>query len=156
MALREKFPAPAFERDRLSYLVSEAVTSEPLLAEGKWRSRLALSSGAGQAHERELLVVNVPPVGAKALDVALVDVPELIANQLKSIPDVAAAPFVPGKNWDVVVFCGGPDGAQKNTTTDADGADVTRAALVQPGLPAALLVAVRAGLPLLALPSTEG
>ena len=156
VALREKFPAPAFERDRLSYLVSEAVTSEPLLAEGKWRSRLALSSGAGQAHERELLVVNVPPVGAKALDVALVDVPELIANQLKSIPDVAAAPFVPGKNWDVVVFCGGPDGAQKNTTTDADGADVTRAALVQPGLPAALLVAVRAGLPLLALPSTEG
>ncbi len=156
VALQERFPTPAFERDRLSYLVREAVTSEPLLTPGRWRSRLALSSGVGLAHERELLVVEVPPVGAKTLSVGLANVPDGIAAQLKSITGVVTAPFVPEKHWDVVVFCGGPDAAQKNATTDADGADVTRAGAVQPGLPATLLAAVRAGLPLLAMPSAEG
>jgi beta-galactosidase len=156
VALREKFPAPAFERDRLSYLVCEAVTSEPLLIPGTWRSRLALSNGAGLTHERELLVVEVPPAGAKTLNVALSNVSDAIANQLKSVPGVVTAPFDPEKHWDVVVFCGGPDAPQKNAMADADGADVTRVVAVQSGLPAAVMAAVRAGLPLLAMPSNEG
>ena len=82
--------------------------------------------------------------------------PEGIADQLNSIPGVVTAPFVPEKHWDAVVFCGGPEAARKNATTDADGANVTRAAAIQPGLPDALLTAIRAGLPLLAMPSTEG
>lgn len=155
VALRETFPAPAFERDRLSYLVQEAVASDPLPAAGSWRTRLELTGMPGVTHERELLVVGLPPAGARLLTVGLVDVPPEIVAQLQQIPGVVAGPFAPKSHCDVVVFSGGAETAAKSVATDADGADVTRAASVPSALPNALFAAVRAGLPLLALPSTE-
>ncbi len=155
--LRQTFPAPAHERDRLSYLVQEAVASEPLSEVGTWRSRLELSGRPEVTHEREILVVGLPPPGPRTRRIGLVDVPEALAAQIRGLPGIAAAPYAPGAAWDAVVFSGAREAASpRGAATDADGADLTHAAKAQPGLSADLLAAVRAGLPLLALPATSG
>lgn len=160
VALKQTFPAPKFERDRLSYLIQEAVTSEPLNAPGKWRSRLELKGDRSAAFERELLVVALPPAGPKPLRVALASVPETLASQITTLPGVNASVWNLAEKYDVVVFCGGSDARAGASTkageTDVDGADINRTAKAQAGLPEALLAAVRGGLPLLCMPATEG
>lgn len=154
VAMTERFPTPTFERDRLSYLIREAITSGPLQQTGRWRSRLELSGRPEVTHERELLVVGVPPSSGRPVRIAVADVPEGIASHFRSIPGVTVHPFDPAGRFDVVVFCGG--GTEQKTKVDAEGADVIRTPGSDPGLPPSVLAAVRAGLPLLALPASEG
>ena len=156
VVLEKRFPAPAYEKDRLSYLVQEGLESDPLTQDGIWRSRLALTGRPEATHERELLVVGVPAAGARTLKVGLVEVPAGVAAQIASLPGIESAPYAPGGAWDVVVFSGGGEAAAKPAATDLDGADVARVAAAQAGLSAELVAAVKAGLPLLALPSTPG
>ena len=156
VALKKTFPAPAFEKDRLSYLVQEEVTSDPILAAGTWRSRLEVSGMPEVAHQRELLVVGLPPAGPRPVKVALANVPEAIAAQLKGIPGVIIEPFDQRSSCDVLVFSFSTEAAAQRIGTDADGADVARAARVGSGLSDSLLAAVRGGVPLLALPATSG
>jgi len=156
VALRKRFPAPGYERDRLSYLVQEGMESDPLLSPGIWRSRLELSGYPAVTHERELLVVGLPPAGPRPLRIGLADVPAALAAQVGRLPGILAAPFEPGSHWDAVVFSGGREPTARSSATDADGADLARSSAAQPGLSASLLAAVRGGLPLLALPSGPG
>ena len=157
VALRRTLPAPAYEPDRLSYLVQEAVESGPLLQPGRWRSRLELSGLAADAtHEREILVVGLPPAGPRPLRIGLAEVPEAMAALFRDLPGIEAAPYDPAGPWDAVVFSGGREAAPRAAATDVDGADLTRAAAPQSGLSAALLAAVRGGLPLLGLPASPG
>jgi hypothetical protein len=151
---RERFPAPRFERDRLSYLVHEGVTSEPLTTAGTWKSRLELAGQPDVTHERALLVVDVPSATAKPVHVALASVPDSVAAHLRALPGVVVAPFETGTRADVIVFSGEPEA--KKSAVDAEGADIIQAAKTQPGLPEAVLSAIRRGTPLLALPATEG
>jgi beta-galactosidase len=155
VAWREIFPAPAFERDRLSYLVREAVTSDPLLLPGTWRSRLELKGLPSVTHERDLLVVGQRSAGPRTLKVALVNVSAEIAAQLQGIPGLVTVPFEPVSHCDVVVVSGRTDPAPKSGAVDADGADLIHAAALQPVLSGALLAAIRSGLPLLALSATD-
>lgn len=156
IAQAERYPAPAFERDRLSYLVHEALTTEPLQKPGRWRSRFELAGVPAVTHEREILVVELPPPRAKPLTVALADVPGPIADLFKGLTSVNATPFEPGRSCDVIVFGGKPSTPPRAAGVTADGAEVARATAQETGLPEALLAAVKAGTPLLALPSTDG
>jgi beta-galactosidase len=152
---RETVPAPAFEPDRLSYLLREAVTSDPLDQPGLWRSRFELSGQPHAAHVRELRVVGLPPAGYRPLEIALVGVPEAIAALIRGIPGIAARPFDPLHPCDVVVVSGGGGGPSPTGAVDTDGADLNRGAATVLTLSDQILGAIRSGLPLLALPGTE-
>lgn len=152
----ERYPAPALEADRLSYLVHEALTTGPLQKPGRWRSRFELAGSPAVTHVREILVVDNPPVGTKSLMVALADVPASIADLLKAVPSVTVMPFEAGKPCDVIIFGGKPSVAPRAPGVTADGAEVMRAAAQETGLPETLLAAVKSGTPLLVLPSTDG
>ncbi len=152
----ERYAAPAFERDRLSYLVHEALTTPPLDKPGRWRTRFELTSAPTVTHEREILVIDVP-VAAKPLKITTVDLPGTVAELLQSLPAITVVPFESGKAYDVIIFGGRASAApaKGNATTD-DGANVVRATTEETGLPDAVLAAVRTGTPLLVLPTNEG
>jgi beta-galactosidase len=156
IAQEEHFPAPAFERDRLSYLVHEALTTSSLEKPGRWRSRFELTGSPEVTHEREILVVDLPAAMTKPTTVGLAHVSGPIADLLKALPAVTAVEFEPGKRCDVIVFAGQIDSPRNAVGVDAEGAEVTRTAARETGLPPAVLAAVRAGTPLLVLPSNDG
>lgn len=153
---RETFPAPVFERDRLSQLVREAYTTEPLSTPGTWRSRFELRGDDRSAHERDLLVVDLPAARVRTLTVAFASVPEAIVAQLRGLPGVVAMPFDAAGRFDVAVFGGGGETAPAAPVVDVDGAEVRQKSVAEASLSEALLVAVRAGLPLLTLAASEG
>lgn len=173
VAVRQQFPCPAFEPDRLSYLVREAVATEPLRAPGMWKARLELSGRPEVTHERDLLVLDVPPAPRREpVRVAIIGLPEnagaagalgkagstladKVAAHLRMVPGMTVGAFAPGAPHDVLVWCGGD--AAKAEQVDAEGADLVEKAKVAPaaGLPPAALAAVRDGVPLLALPASE-
>ncbi|HTX65765.1 MAG TPA: hypothetical protein VMD31_08320, partial [Opitutaceae bacterium] len=119
VATREVLPAPAFERDRLSYLLREGFTAAAMPAPGIWRARFELGGRPDVMHERELLVLGPPPAGAKPVAVALVDVPEALADQIRGLPGVAATPLAPEAHADVIVFGGRPAAARGGAGVDA-------------------------------------
>lgn len=152
----ERYPVPALERDRLSYLVHEALTTPALTKPGRWKTRFALTSAPAATHEREILVVTVPTPHAKPLAVGLADVPSPLATAIAGVLSVTAAPFEAGKRYDVIVFGGPVTSRPQAAGVTADGAERMRAVSQEAGLPETVLAAVRAGTSLLVLPSNEG
>jgi beta-galactosidase len=155
-ATHEVFPAPAFERDRLSTLLREGFTAAVMDAPGTWRARFEVSGLPAVTHERELLVLGPPPAGPKPIAVALVEVPEALAGPIRGLPGVTTAPFSPERRSDVIVFGGRPAEVHGGAGVDADGAELARRESAEAGLPGAVLAAVRDGVPLLVLPTNEG
>ena len=153
LAYADRFPCPMYERDRLSYLVREAVTSEPLRAVGAWRARLELTGRPEVTHERELLVVGLPPPSAQARHIALVNVSDSIVKQLRVIPGLMLQEYRPENAYDLIVYGGGPEA--KRAKVDSDGADVAQGSATSAGAPATVLAAIRRGTPLLALVADE-
>lgn len=151
------WPAPAYQKDKLSYLVEESFTTEALQAPGSWRSRLKLSSAPDATHEVELLVVAQAPGQMKPLKIALAGVPEKLAKQIRAVPQATVEVFQPGTKYDVIVASGGTAEAAKNLAVDAEGAyKPGTGPLIEEHLDEPVLAAVKAGTPLLALTPTDG
>ncbi|HVU34749.1 MAG TPA: hypothetical protein VHE61_15055 [Opitutaceae bacterium] len=150
----ERMSVPAYESDRLSYLVREAVTSEPLRLPGIWRATLELSGRPDVTHETELLVVGLPTATETTRRVGLADVPPALAEHFAAIPGVTAEPFGAGTQYDLIVFSGAV-GTAKAAKVDADGADIIKAGAAASALPAAVLADVMRGVPLLFLAADD-
>ncbi|HEY5054974.1 MAG TPA: glycoside hydrolase [Acidobacteriaceae bacterium] len=155
-----EFPAPAWQRDRFSYLVKEDFVTPRLTEEGLWRFRFELSSLPSATQTKEIWVTNThAPLAVQVrsvpvaklitfpgLMVAVSGIPDTLRRSLSALPGVHLVEFVPGKKYDVIVS-GGLAGAREAEPTQTQ---------LQPGrLADGILDAVRAGTPLLAIPRAD-
>jgi hypothetical protein len=153
----QSFATPAFERDRLSYLVKENAQTPPLTQAGAWRTRLALSGRVAATHECTLLAVDAAPAALRPLRIGMADVAPAIAACLHAIPNATVESFDAQKHYDVIVGSGGAPEASKNLAVDAEGAyKPGPGPLVESTLAQDVLAAVHAGTPLLAVTPTDG
>ncbi|SFS12726.1 Glycosyl hydrolases family 2 [Granulicella pectinivorans] len=151
------YPAPAFVADQLSYLLQEEVKTPPLSIPGTWKVRLALSTHPDVTHETALLVVDPTPANFRPLRVGLARVSPQLEATLGQIEHLTLEAFQPGAKYDVIVGSGGSSDASKDLATDAEGAYKPGSGpLPEFTLPDEVMVAVRAGTPLLAITPTDG
>jgi beta-galactosidase len=153
----EDFTAPAFEKDRLSYLLKENVQTPPLTKTGEYRVRLALSGHPAATHECSLLVVDPAPAALRPLRIGMAGVAPAVEACLRAIPNAVVESFDPQKHYDVIVGSGGSSEASKNLAVDSEGAyKPGPGAIPESTLPQEALAAVQAGTPLLAVTPTDG
>ncbi len=162
------FPAPAQTADVFSYLVHEAFESPALGEIGMWRFRFALSSAPANTQTKEIWVTEPPAIKrTRALEVAVAGISPSLRKQLQALAQghgINLSPFSPAKRYDLILSSGyTSEGAilqdsGETTGTDPQPAAVTGAvqATTENGrLDPAVLAAVRAGTPLLAIPQAD-
>jgi hypothetical protein len=153
----DSFAAPAFEKDRLSYLIKENVQTPPLTKAGEWRTRLSLNGRLTDAHECTLLVIDPAPVALRPLRIGVVGVAPAVETCLQAIPNAIVENFDAQKHYDVIVGSGGSPEASKNLAVDAEGAyKPGPGPITESTLPQDVLAAVQTGTPLLAVTPTDG
>jgi hypothetical protein len=155
-------PAPSFAPGQMSALVMENYGNAPLEAEGLHRFEFSLTSDPGATQTKEIWVVDTkrPPVAGRTLNVGIVGVWPRLREQLKQIPGIAVADYTPGGSFDVVIASGLTDASTAGQKLGGDeGLTLDKNAKTAPvpgALPAALIAAAKAGLPLLLLPQEDG
>jgi hypothetical protein len=153
----EDFAAPAFEKDRLSYLLKENVQTPPLTKTGEYRVRLALSGHPAATHESSLLVVDPAPAALRPLRIGMAGVVPAVEACLRAIPNAVVENFDSQNHYDVIVGSGGSSEVSKNLAVDSEGAyKPGPGAIPESTLPQEALAAVQAGTPLLAVTPTDG
>lgn len=152
-----QYDAPKFQRDQLSYLLEESVTTVPLTGAGTWVARFSGSEHPNVVHEVSLLVVDLAPASLKPLRVGAAQLSPQVEETLKKIAGITVEPFVEGGKYDVLIGSGGASDASKNLAVDAEGAYKPGSGPIKEfTLPEAMLAAVKAGTPLLAITPTDG
>jgi hypothetical protein len=162
-----EWPAPEWTRDQFSYLVKEAFVTPKLTEEGLWRFKFAISSAPLNTQTKEIWVARGTMYGGegvvcKALRVGVSGITPALRRQLQKDGCVEVLDFKPAETYGVIIASGlatGVSAAQNAGDTTgleaqpAAGAPRTAARLGQ--LDPAVLAAVRAGTPLLAIPQTD-
>ena len=177
------FAAPPHTPDQFSYLLKEAFQTPPLTEEGLYRFKFSISSAPLSTQTKEIWVTEPPAYKrARALSVAVSGITPALRKQLAELGPrlgITIEDFAPGKKYDVIVSSGltahtsstqnagdttgleaQPSGPPKpGAMTPVPGrklepgetAEVTQLGHLDP----AILEAVRAGTPLLAIPQAD-
>jgi beta-galactosidase len=162
------FPAPAAVKDQFSYLLKEAFETPPLTEEGLYRFKFSLSTAPIPTQTKEIWVTEPPAYKrARALNIAVSGVTPTLHKQLTDLGPrlgIQVEDFSPGKKYDVIVS----SGLTAHTSATQNAGDTTGLEN-QPGhetgavqtttelghIDPAVLEAVRAGTPLLAIPQAD-
>jgi hypothetical protein len=159
-----EFAAPEWRRDQFSYLVKEGFVTPKLTEEGKWRFRFGISSVAGATQTKEIWVVGSRYESFESTSVAASGISPTLRKQLEQLMDVKLEDFKPGKRYAGIVTSGmvaGVAGTQNaGDTTGLEAQPGNEVGLVattrQVGqIDPAVLEAVKAGTPLLAMPQAD-
>jgi hypothetical protein len=159
------FPAPAQTPDVFSYLIKESFITPPLTEEGMYRFKFSLSSAPLATPTKAIWVTNtrVRP-SSRSVTVATAGITPQLRRQLAALPGVTLSDFAPGQKYDVIVSSGltpktsatqnsGDTTGLENQPGHETGAVQTTTQLGH--LDPAILDAVRAGTPLLAIPQAD-
>ncbi len=163
-----EFPAPRPVTDQFSYLIKESFQTPPLTEEGLYRFKFALSSAPLSTQTKEIWVTE-PPVykRARSLSVGVSGITSALREQLTDLAPrlgIEVENFAQGKKYDVIVASG-----LTATTSSSQNSGDTTGLENQPGhetgavqttaqlghIDDAVLDAVRAGTPLLAIPQAD-
>jgi hypothetical protein len=164
-----EFPAPNHVTDQFSYLLKEAFQTPPLTEEGLYRFKFSLSSAPLSTQTKEIWVTEPPAYKrARTLNIAISGITPALHKQLTDLGPrlgITVEDFTQGKKYDVIVSSGltahssvaqnsiGDTTGLENQPGHETGAIQTTS---QPGqIDPAILEAVRAGTPLLAIPQAD-
>jgi len=173
-----ELPAPAHVTDQFSYLLKEAFQTPPLTEEGLYRFKFSLSSSPLCTQTKEIWVANPtpPPVPLKhsfsgplrlrALPtrVAISGISVELRRQLSALIGAPVQNFVQGERYEVIITAGltahssatqnsGDTTGLENQPGHETGAVQTTTQLGH--IDPAILEAVHAGTPLLAIPQAD-
>ncbi len=163
-----EFPAPQHVTDQFSYLVQESFRTPPLTEEGLYRFKFALSSAPLSTQTKEIWVTEPPSYKrARSLSVAVSGITPALHKQLTDLSPrlgLELSDFAAGKKYDVIIASGltahtsatqnsGDTTGLENQPGHETGAvqTITEVGRIDP----AVLEAVRAGTPLLAIPQAD-
>jgi hypothetical protein len=161
-------PVPTHVPDQFSYLIKEAFQTPPLTEEGLYRFKFSLSSAPQSAQTKEIWVTEPPAYKrARALNVAVSGITPALHKQLTDLGPrlgITIGDFATGKKYDVIISSGltahasatqnsGDTTGLENQPGHETGAVQTTTQLGQ--IDPAVLEAVRAGTPLLAIPQAD-
>jgi beta-galactosidase len=174
-----EFAAPTHVTDQFSYLLKEAFQTPPLTEEGLYRFKFSLSSAPTSTQTKEIWVTEPPAYKrSRALNVAISGITPALRKQLTNLSPrlgLEVEDFTPGKKYDVIVS----SGLTAHASATQNSGDITgleaqpaarpssapgvgrpepgeSAAITQQGqIDPAILEAVRAGTPLLAIPQAD-
>jgi beta-galactosidase len=174
-----EFPAPTHVTDQFSYLLKEAFQTPLLTEEGLYRFKFSLSSAPPSTQTKEIWVTEPPAYKrVHSLRVAASGITLTLHKQLTNLAPrlgLEVEDFTPGKKYDVIVSSGltAHASATQNAgdTTGLEAQPAARpstapgvgrpepgesAAITQQGqIDPAVLEAVHAGTPLLAIPQAD-
>jgi hypothetical protein len=163
-----ELPAPTHITDQFSYLLKEAFQTPPLTEEGLYRFKFSLNFSPQSAQTKEIWVTEPPAYKrAHALSVAVSGIPPALDKQLTNLAPrlgLEVEDFTAGKKYDVIIT----SGLTAHTSATQNSGDTTGLE-AQPGhetgavqtitevghIDPAILDAVRAGTPLLAIPQAD-
>jgi beta-galactosidase len=173
-----ELPAPTHVTDQFSYLLKEAFQTPPLTEEGLYRFKFSLSSAPQSTQMKEIWVANpIPPpvllkhsfsgplrLRALPTRVAISGISVELRRQLSVLIGAPVQNFVQGERYEVIIT----SGLTANTSATQNSGDTTGLEN-QPGhetgavqtttqlghIDPAILEAVRAGTPLLAIPQAD-
>ena len=163
-----ELPAPEHVPDQFSYLAKEAIQTPPLTEEGLYRFKFSLSSAPLSTQTKEIWVTEPPAYKrARALNIAVSGITSTLHKQLTDLAPrlgLEIEDFTPGKKYDAIISsgltahtsatqnAGDTTGLEAQPTSDTGGIQTT----TQFGhIDPAILEAVRAGTPLLAIPQAD-
>jgi len=163
-----ELPAPTHVTDQFSYLLKEAFQTPPLTEEGLYRFKFSLSSEPASTQTKEIWVTEPPAYKrARALNIAVSGITPALHKQLTDLAPrlgLVIDDFTSGKKYDVIVSSGltahtsatqssgDTTGLEAQPTSDVGGIQsTTQLGHIDP----AILEAVRAGTPLLAIPQAD-
>jgi hypothetical protein len=163
-----EFPAPAHVTDQFSYLLKEAFQTPPLTEEGLYRFKFSLSSAPLSTQTKEIWVTEPPAYKrARALNIAVSGITPALHKQLTDLAPrlgLEVEDFTAGKKYDIIIA----SGLTAHTSANQNSGDTTGLEN-QPGhevgavqtitevghIDPAVLEAVQAGTPLLAIPQAD-
>jgi beta-galactosidase len=176
-----ELPAPAHIPDQFSYLVKESFQTPPLTEEGLYRFRFSLSSAPLSTQTKDIWVTEIHASSATprtkdtvngvrrwtnftATKVGVSGVTPALIKQFAAIPQLLIVDFVAGGKYDVIVTSG-----LTATASSTQSSGDTTGLESQPGhetgsvqattqlghIDPAVLEALRAGTPLLAIPQAD-
>ncbi len=159
------FPTPQQSPDQFSYLLKEGFVTPALVEEGLYRFRFALSSAPLSTQTKEIWVTNARPHKTlRALRIGASGIAPALRRQIQSLSPGSVEEFTAGTKYDVLVSAGVTKGATGNQNSgDTTGLEnqpghetgavqtTTQLGHIDP----AVLDAVRAGTPLLAIPQAD-
>ncbi|MCU1249384.1 MAG: glycoside hydrolase family 2 sugar binding protein [Edaphobacter sp.] len=163
-----ELPAPPHVPDQFSYLLKESFQTPPLTEEGLYRFKFSLSSAPQSTQTKEIWVTEPPAYKrARALNIAISGITPALHKQLTNLAPrlgLQIEDFTPGKKYDVIVSsgltahasatqnAGDTTGLEAQPASDVGGIQsTTQLGHIDP----AILDAVRAGTPLLAIPQAD-
>ncbi len=163
-----EFPAPAQTPDVFSYLVQEAFTTPELTEEGMYRFRFAISSSPQATQTKDIWVTGVPQFKrTRMLEVAISGIAPPLRGQLALLEPklgIHVQEFKPGGKYDLIVSAGltrtASDKQEAGDTTGLEAQPTSVVGAVQTTtqlgqIDPAVLEAVKAGTPLLAIPQAD-
>ena len=163
-----EFAAPEWKRDQFSYMVKEAFVTPKLTEEGMWRFKFAISSAPLSTQTKEIWVAGVPKVlRDRPFIVGVSGIAPGLRKQLVSIGEsfgFVVTDFGRGGRFDVIISAGitarvgeSQDSGDTTGLESQPGNEVGPVATTkQVGhLDPAILDAVKAGIPLLAIPQAD-
>jgi beta-galactosidase len=163
-----ELPAPQHVTDQFSYLLKESFQTPPLTEEGLYRFKFALSSAPLSTQTKEIWVTEPPAYKrARALNIAVSGITPALHKQLTDLAPrlgLEVEDFAAGKKYDVIITSGlTPKTSATQNSGDTTGLEnqpgnevgavptTTEVGHIEP----AVLEAVRAGTPLLAIPQAD-
>jgi hypothetical protein len=163
-----EFPAPEWKRDQFSYMVKEAFVTPALTEIGMWRFKFAISSAPGSTQTKEIWVTEPPSFKRiRAVIVGVSGVSSKLRKELEALSPrlgITFQDFKAGEKYDAIIAAGlitgvsGNQNAGDTTGLEAPPAGdtgpvvkITQVGHVDP----AILEAVKAGTPLLAIPQAD-
>jgi hypothetical protein len=156
-------PMPALVADQFSYLVAEQVRLPAFVTPGRHTVALSLAGRHTPVFSRELWVVPAAAAPAKRpLRIAVAGIARSLRTRLQALPGMTIEDFQTGIAYDAVVASGlDSDEIVRRQVGDETGLEATprkgeKPRLVPGKLAGAVLDAVKAGLPLLALVPDDG
>ena len=161
-------PAPKHVEDQFSYLLLKGFQTPPLTEEGLYRFKFSLSTAPLSTQTKEIWVTEPPSYKrARALNIAVSGITPELRKQLTDLAPrlgLELGDFTPDKKYDVIITAG----LTAHTSTTQNSGDTTGLES-QPGhetgavqtiteagrIDPAILDAVHAGTPLLAIPQAD-
>jgi beta-galactosidase len=163
-----ELPAPPHVTDQFSYLLKEAFQTPPLNEKGLYRFKFSLSSAPLSTQTKEIWVTEPPAYKrARALNIATSDITPTLHKQLTDLGPrlgLEIEGFTPGKKYDVIVSSGltthTSASQSSGDTTGLEAQPTSDVGVIQSTtqlghIDSAILEAVRAGTPLLAIPQAD-
>ncbi|AYV47621.1 glycoside hydrolase [Caulobacter flavus] len=157
-----RWPAPAHEPDRMSWLVAESVRAPAFEREGRHVVRMTLAGSGQVVSDREVWVAAPAGGSRRKLRIAVSGVAKSLRVQLEKQPGVTIEEFKAGVRYDGIVASGlKADEIVRRQVGEQTGLEAQpkkgeKPQLVLGELPPDVLAAVSAGTPLLAVVQEEG